>query len=407
MSSFQLCRKRPIQVNEHVLKLPLDLISKVGTPRNPNTRPCKRPYVFSGITPSSSVSSPRKTSKDKQRSIADTKQKRRSIRRVGLKGEALSKELEMRALKVSQKTLHRYLQCLHDFEAWAKQHHRKVNENSLDRTVSAYLAHLYKEDAEYSVASYLVYGLQLVRCKVAKHDFLVSSKLSLAGWRKSEPGSMRVPVPEEFLYDFGLHALDTGRLDIAVALVIQFDGYLRPSECLGLTKAHVNPPHGKRYPHFSLVIAPSALQQTTKTGKTDDSIVLGDKVHNKPVNEVMRLWLLRCGEQLFQNLSLSQFEDWCKKVSVVLRYKSNCVMPHVVRHAGASNDRYHNRRSLHEIQKRVRWAAKSSVARYERAALLLSAWKQADSSRFKIIESRSQRFMKELLSQLRQAGKSK
>ena len=313
----------------------------------------------------------------------------------------------MRALKVSQKTLHRYLQCIYDFEAWAKQRRKRVDDSSLDKTVSAYLAHLYKEEAEYSEASYLVYGLQLIRCRVAKHDFLVSSKLCLSGWRKCEPGSMRIPVPEEFLHDFVYQALDMGRLDIAVAMVIQFDGYLRPSECLELTKQHVNHPHGRRYPHFSLVIAPSSLRQTTKTGKTDDSIVLGDKARNKQVNEVMRLWLLVCGDKLFPNLSLAQYETWCKKTCNTLRYKSNCIMPHVVRHAGASNDRYHNRRSLQEIQKRGRWAAKSSVARYEKAALLLSAWKQADSARFKAIESRSQQFMKQLLSELRQAGKSK
>lgn len=313
----------------------------------------------------------------------------------------------LRALKVSQKTLTRYLRCIWTFEQWAKSRKHRLDDASLDKSVNAYLAFLYQDGAEYSDASYLVYGLQLCRCKVAKHDFLVTSKLSLGGWRKTEPGSMRVPVPEEFLFDLGVFALEQNRLDVAVALVIQYDGYLRPSECLGLTVTHVNPPHGRRYPHFSLIIAPAALGETTKTGKTDDSLVLGDRSHNAQVGEVMKLWLKQTEHFLFPRLNLSQYESWFKKACDTLQYKCQCVLPHTVRHSGASNDKYHNRRSLTEIQKRGRWAAKSSVTRYEKAALLLSAWKQAPDARHKVIEARSQRFMSDLIKALRQTGRSK
>lgn len=82
-------------------------------------------------------------------------------------------------------------------------------------------------------------------------------------------------------------------------------------------------------------------------------------------------------------------------------------MPHVVRHAAASNDRYHQRRTLLEIQKRGRWQAKASVSRYEKHALLLSSWRQAADRRRKTIETRSQKFPKQLLDLLRKSGQAR
>ena len=64
-------------------------------------------------------------------------------------------------------------------------------------------------------------------------------------------------------------------------------------------------------------------------------------------------------------------------------------MPHILRHAGASNDAFRKRRSLADIQKRGRWEAKKSVSRYEKHALLLKRWEQADSGRKQTIRARS------------------
>ena len=76
---------------------------------------------------------------------------------------------------------------------------------------------------------------------------------------------MRVPVPEEFLFDMGVLILEQKHFDVAITLIIQYNGYLRPSECLGLIIFHVNPPHG----HFSLIIAPATLGEITKTGSLE------------------------------------------------------------------------------------------------------------------------------------------
>ena len=190
-------------------------------------------------------------------------------------------------------------------------------------------------------------------------------------------------------------------------LTLQYDGYMRPSECLSLHSSQVNAPANRRYPHWAIVMAPSAWHETTKTGSSDDSILIGDFPHNRWICECLRLWMRtvpKQGGSPFPELSLSFFEHWCRSACSSLQYKTACVMPHVIRHSAASNDSYHRRRNLAEVQKRGRWESKKSVSRYSKHALLLHQWKQAPPSRKSTIERRSQSFQTSFLSALRKLG---
>ena len=124
-----------------------------------------------------------------------------------------------------------------------------------------------------------------------KRTFWFRLNRALAGWRKLDPGHMRVPVPEEFLWDLRFLAVEQQRLDIAMNLTLQYDGYMRPSECLSLHSSQVNAPANRRYPHWAIVMAPSAWHETTKTGSSDDSILIGDLPHNRWICECLRLWM--------------------------------------------------------------------------------------------------------------------
>ena len=301
-------------------------------------------------------------------------------------------------------TLTRYLRQIEEFEEWLRSKRQRWSFPTLDRKVTQYITHLYDSDAEMSKASYLIYGLQLLKCEGSKDSFLVGSKEALSGWRKQDPGQMRVPVPEEFIFDLMTLALEDDRIDLAMAMLIQFDGYLRPSECLSLTADHVCWPQGRCYLHWALIIAPSTLQQTTKTGQSDDSILLGDRPHNGWIKECMRLFMKTVKYELFPGLTLSGYETWCRQACLRLSYKRSCVMPHIIRHAAASNDMYHSRRSLVEIQKRGRWAAKRSVSRYEKHALLLAQWRQVSPHRKSLVEAQSQSIKSTLLTALRTNG---
>ena len=342
------------------------------------------------------------TSRD---SPATTTPAKRQRPRVAPSGDSLPALVRLRAQKVSQKTLDSYFRHIGDFEKWAKLRRLRVSSNSLDKHVTRYITEL-SEDEDFSpnTGAYLIYGLQLLRCTIPKKDYLPNAKEALAGWRKQAPGRMRLPVPEEFVFDMVTLALEVDALDVAMAILIQYDTYLRPSECLGLTLKHLGAPHGPRYKHWAIVVAPSALGEVTKTGDSDDSVLLAELGDRDWLREAMTLWVSRCSGPLFPKLSLSRFEAWCRSACRKLQYKSVCIMPHILRHSGASNDVFHKRRDLLHVQKRGRWQAKKSVTRYEKHPLLQKRWDEADPARLASIRSRSQQLPKLLLEQLRHTG---
>ena len=266
---------------------------------------------------------------------------------------------------------------------------KKVDKAHLDQSVNSYVTQLYSHGLELSTASYLVYGLQLLECDVAKEDFC-SSVQTEPGWMAQGGPRWNAPSATRGIFvgccNLGPWA---GRLVIAVAIAIQYHGYVRPSECLTLTSQQIGRPQGRRYPHWSLVIAPSSLHQTTKTGKADDTVLLGDLPHNIWMKDVMQCWMLRHEGPLFPNLTLFVHENWMKQTCYDLGYTAECLKPHVIRHSAASNDRYHKRRSLHEVGKRGRWEAKSSISRYETHALLLTQWKNCAPARRSLVSRRS------------------
>ena len=126
-------------------------------------------------------SSHRKILTDKPHTLKPLHRRDRVPKRKGLEGDSLSQDMMLRALKISQKILIRYLQYIRIFEQWVKTYRYSIGNSKLDKITNKYLVFLYGDGAEYTEASYLVYGLQFCRCKIAKHDFLVMSKLSLGG----------------------------------------------------------------------------------------------------------------------------------------------------------------------------------------------------------------------------------
>ena len=212
-------------------------------------------------------------------------------------------------------------------------------------------------------ASYLVYGLQLLHCDGPKQFFLPNTKQARSGWKSQRPGSMRLPVLEEVVFDFVQYFVHKNLLDMAMAILLQMHCYLKPSECLGLTRQHVCFPAAGRYREWGLVIAPQDLGVCTKTGQFEDSVLIGDHPDTGWVAGLFAIFMRHVTGHLFPGLTLHQYETKLAQAERVLLY---LVTPHVFRHTGASNDFYHSRRDSNAIQKRGRWRAKASVRRYEK-----------------------------------------
>ena len=115
-------------------------------------------------------------------------------------------------------------------------------------------------------------------------------------------------------------------LRLGLAVLVQLDGYLRPSEVLSLTREHLVPPSGPRYSLWGIVVCLSELGERTKTGTTDDSIFIGD---------------LSARSWMSPGLNLSYWRSRIAKITQQLGYAAEVVQPHIPRHSGASNDRAH------------------------------------------------------------------
>ncbi|CAE7381652.1 unnamed protein product [Symbiodinium microadriaticum] len=199
-------------------------------------------------------------------------------------GRALPTRLQLRTLKVTQNT-HRHVQ---DFEAWARSKGLRVHSINLDRTVVRYMTQLALEDA--------------VPCS-----------------RRPEPTSSLLKLkrtgPKEFVYDFANLALDEQQLEIAFAMIIQLDSYLRPSEGLGLRRTHIGFPAGGRYNEWSIAVAPFDLGTATKTGKYDDSVLVADKLDRAWLTEAMKLYMTKATDKLFPSLTLAKYEGVSPRTS--------------------------------------------------------------------------------------------
>ena len=278
-----LKRRRP-ELTDTLLNLPEALFKQATTSRTASGLTSTTYASTSARAQSSSGTSRRPTSRtlsattSSQHDETVARPKPKSKPRTQPDGSALPVHLQPRTLKVTQRTLDSYHKHIREFETWARERGHRVNANSLDRLVVRYMTELALEDmVQPSVGAYLVFGLQLLRCTKPRVEFLPLAKEALAGWRKLVPGGMRLPVPEEFIFDYAHLALDDGLLDIAFGMILQYDTYLRPSECLALTHAHLGFPAGGRYNKWSIVIAPFQLGSATKTGKFDDSVLVADK----------------------------------------------------------------------------------------------------------------------------------
>lgn len=83
-------------------------------------------------------------------------------------------------------------------------------------------------------------------------------------------------MPEECIFDVASDILDQGRADVAMAMILQYHCYLRPSEVLGLTKEHVASPSVGKYKKWGLIIAPFDLGVASKNGAFDDAVLIAD-----------------------------------------------------------------------------------------------------------------------------------
>ena len=129
---------------------------------------------------------------------------------------------------------------------------------------------------------------------------------------------------------------------------------------------------------WGIVVAPSSLNERTKTGQTDDSLLVADVAHAWLKDALALIYDKKAANTtpIFPKWSLAQYDQAVASSVKALGLQKLGICPHVWRHSGASNDRQLRRRTLAGVQKRGRWASAKSTARYEKEAMVLQQLKK-------------------------------
>lgn len=179
---------------------------------------------------------------------------------------------------VSEGTVREYAKRVWEFSQWAGVAEvGSLSAEELDGLLVEFLDEAYFRGRNHDTAEKLLAALQFT-CEGVRLNWPTSVPRALrvaAGFKRLAPGHSRAPLPWTALLALAGAAYAEGTPLLGLALIVQFVGYLQPSELLNLTRRSVIASEGGRVGEtVSLLLAPWELGETGKTGEFDESVVL-------------------------------------------------------------------------------------------------------------------------------------
>ena len=198
------------------------------------------------------------------------------------------------------------------------------------------------------------------------------------GWRRRDPGQMRLPMPRAAALAVAGLLMFWGKPRMAISVALSHVCYLRPSEMIRLKGSDVTPPSaaaGLMYASWGLLLHDATSGRPGKTGMWDESVVLDlDLWIVAPLAALAKI----AGSRCMWDFTVAELNALFQRAVVALRLQS--LRPHLyaLRHGGASEDLTRNRRSLEQVMRRGRCVATSSVRRYAKETRLLKEMAKVD-----------------------------
>ncbi|CAE7427144.1 DEK1, partial [Symbiodinium sp. CCMP2592] len=227
-----------------------------------------------------------------------------------------------------------------------------------DRLLTAYINELFAQEADVSAAEYVF------------ASFRYRTIQALEGFRNLAPPKMRLPTPRvAFAAVVGVF-LARSLVEMALALLLQWDLLLRPGELVGLRPQQiVRPADLAAMRSWGVILAPSdgGSSEPSKTNAFDESILLSPRI-NHLLPSLAALLLRRQQSHFLFPFTCSQLADEFKQAMEVLSLQGLNATLYGNRHGAASGLRLEGV-PLAEIKRRGRWLADSSVKRYEKATV--------------------------------------
>ncbi|CAK0833963.1 unnamed protein product [Prorocentrum cordatum] len=196
--------------------------------------------------------------------------------------------------------------------------------------------------------------------------YLPRSLRCLKGWKKLPSSRSRKPLVFAIWAALAVELCRLGAPLLGALVLVMVECYLRSGEMLGLTSGSFLAPSEHAAQNWAVWLFPESGAARSKVGSADDAIPC-DSGRCPWTSHIFRALKDRRSSQPLLGLSYPQFLGLFRKAALNIGVNA---VPYQGRHSGASLDRATNRLSQEEVQKRGRWAAMTSVKRYEKSGRL-------------------------------------
>ena len=196
---------------------------------------------------------------------------------------------------------------------------------------------------------------------------------ALAGFRKIAPGASRFPLPWEILGAMIGWMSAYGHGEMALAMMVMFVCYLRPSELMGIRFCDVVCRKGR----WLVNLAPGDLGQVTKTGQQDETVFVENKIFTS-LGEALMAHIKDLGRTLasaakdqasFWTFSSSQLRETTSRCAEALGLPEGFCL-YMARHGGVTCDILQAFREWLESKIRGRWHSDTTLKRYCKQGLV-------------------------------------
>ena len=181
---------------------------------------------------------------------------------------------------VTPRTEECYVKLVGDFVAFCKEFSLSWTSAAvLDTILVDYLNLMFLEGAGGDLSSRLIAALCHVMPELYKQSraLLPRATRCSVGWRRRDPGQMRLPMPRAAALAVAGLLMFWGKPRMAISVALSHVCYLRPSEMIRLKGSDVTPPSaaaGLMYASWGLLLHDATSGRPGKTGMWDESVVL-------------------------------------------------------------------------------------------------------------------------------------
>ncbi|CAE7380279.1 gag-pol [Symbiodinium natans] len=269
---------------------------------------------------------------------------------------------------VAPRTSEEYLHKWNLFESFCKTQKLKLRkEDEVDYALNLFLNQAFLEGWDISEG---------VKCMAAVTDRwpalsgrgqLPRTRRSMQGWRNLDPGVTRPPLAWPLVALIALTVLQADQFVACMAILFMFATYVRPGEVFEIRRQDLVKSRSLGQV-WSVNLHPSDDLQESKVEVSNETILLDNK-EIPWLGAALECMTAISGAALFPTNYTELLDTWHRALKQLgLGFKF--AVPHQLRHSGASWDRFKNYRSLLEVKHRGRWAADSSLKRYEQHAMV-------------------------------------